>query len=185
MIRALHLPLIGVLLLACGSPRSEAADPGQTIDDPSAPATAVAGAPAPEPGDDVCPMPASPADDGAACENAAMRFLRGDGVNQDDGRARILAERGCARGSQPSCQLFAFFLENGRGGPSDPKRALDLYGKACEAEVAAACFNLAAAKEYGRSGAVVDRVEAVALYKKACELGLPPACEDLNRVGNR
>ena len=91
---------------------------------------------------------------------------------------------GCVKRSKSVDPTVAAYFAGldalGRG--KDPKKAFELFDKACKGKYAAACSKLAAMYDTGRSRVVTrDVTRARALFKEACTLGDGPACQ---RTGN-
>jgi TPR repeat protein len=79
------------------------------------------------------------ASDGS-CANLAALLGEGKVMKKDTVRARVLAEKACAAGSPRGCHnLASIFEDDGRGGPDDRARALELWKQACADGFQASC----------------------------------------------
>lgn len=97
----------------------------------------------------------------------------------DDGRleeARNFLERGCDAAHQVECSKLGTWLVQGKGGPKDEARGLQLWGVACEVGLAEPCYYLAAALAKGKYGLSADLKMAAELGRKACDGGIPAGC---------
>ncbi len=80
---------------------------------------------------------------------------------------------GCEDGDARSCSVLGVMVEQGRGAPADPVRALALYRYACGRGNTDACVNVGRLVEAG------DVAGAVAAYEVACAARHPDACQRL------
>src|SRR5262245_51333724 len=76
----------------------------------------------------------------------------------------------CERGEGIACRALGERYEAGRGVPTDPARAADLYLAACERGDPAGCDRLGVVRESGLGG-VQDLEAAERHYRRACDGG--------------
>lgn len=117
-------------------------------------------------------------EDAKGCSRLGIRYLKGDGVEKDFGRARQLFEKSCELSYQPGCSNLGVLFEDGLGVDKDLDRARSLYREACDADEPQGCHNLAGMYEDGR-GVDEDFAEATDLYMKSCEAGIAFSCSYL------
>jgi TPR repeat protein len=109
---------------------------------------------------------------GVACFNVGLKYLGGKGAALDTARALDRFLRGCDHGGPAgACAKAAEILERADGVPHDPKRAAELYDKACRGDSPTSCTNL------GRLKLPTDPTAAVALFEKACAAREPFGCQ--------
>ncbi len=85
-----------------------------------------------------------------ACGMAGSYLASGRGVAAaDPARAAGWFERGCGEGHGWSCNRLGEMARDGEGVPKDPKRALALFEKACQAKEETGCANGRALKSAG------------------------------------
>ncbi|MEZ4448787.1 MAG: tetratricopeptide repeat protein [Nannocystaceae bacterium] len=128
------------------------------------------------------PPPEAPVDDGcfgARCvEQAEAALWYGD-----DAGAREPLERTCEDGDPFGCYRLGELLREGRGGPADPDKAVELYEKACDGDLGEGCERRAviAAEREEPPKVILDYAQ------KACDKARPLGCSragELYRVGN-
>jgi TPR repeat protein len=88
---------------------------------------------------------------------------------------RPLMEKACAGGLADGCVRLAQAVREGRGGPADPMRALELLERACAIDATAGCTALAETLRTAH-GPARDPRRALALLEGACTAGHGPAC---------
>lgn len=88
--------------------------------------------------------------------------------------AAPLLERACEAGNGGSCAVLGERLAKGRD--ADPERATEMFARACDREVGAACTEVADRHRKGR-GADKDPELARQLYYRACSLGDADGCK--------
>lgn len=95
-----------------------------------------------------------------------------DGGNLKDCETR------CASNEARACYRLGWFYEGGQSVPRDVKKALDLYGKACDGNMAVACRALGYLYNGGGKdlGIELNKKLAGDFYAKACTLGIAAAC---------
>jgi TPR repeat protein len=72
---------------------------------------------------------------------------------------------------------------NGEGGlGKDPKRAVELYQKACDGDEMSGCSNLGVRYANGEGGLAKDRKRARELFSEACRGGEEQDCQTLRRM---
>ncbi len=82
----------------------------------------------------------------------------------------------CATGDSWSCRELGVRYLIGRVSSEDPASAVrSLLSRACDADDALACYNLAVAHHRGEV-LEEDEPAALALYERACDLGDAPSC---------
>ncbi|HEU0034858.1 MAG TPA: tetratricopeptide repeat protein [Kofleriaceae bacterium] len=115
-----------------------------------------------------------------ACDLAGVMLLDDKIVNRDLPAAVALFDQACTR--DPSfCYNLGVVTAAGNGVAKDPKRARELYGKACDAGNADACNNLGDMANRGIGGAK-DVARAKQLFDKACTAGSELGCKNKQRV---
>jgi TPR repeat protein len=131
---------------------------------------------------------------------AACGLSRSTGVaDWEAGRARLRGEldladaaaafeRVCGAGHTQACGSLALQLQDGRGVPHDPQRAMVLYQQACDQGIGVACMNLGLMLD-GGVWADLDPARAAGLfilaekhYKSACEGGDLQWCPNLGTM---
>lgn len=86
-------------------------------------------------------------------------------------QALPLAQRSCDGGDAFGCTVLALHYENGLAVAADRVRATRMYEKACEQNMARACFHLAGLVSAGKEPA-----RYLALLERACTLGDGGGC---------
>ena len=99
--------------------------------------------------------------------------LRRSGNPLEVAEAHRYFTEGCEDGDARSCSVLGVMVEQGRGVPADPSRALRLYRYACVRGNTDACVNV------GRLVEGADVAGAVAAYEVACAAHHSDACERL------
>jgi TPR repeat protein len=112
---------------------------------------------------------------GRGCNN--LLFLHPGTASKQDieyvlGRQRAICDAG---GDPEACATLGDIYRVGEYVPADPKRACDLYSKACSAGHPMGCNNLGAMRAMGQGGPL-DPVQAKQLYARACSLGSREGC---------
>ncbi|MDP1874458.1 tetratricopeptide repeat protein [Phenylobacterium sp.] len=123
----------------------------------------------------------------AATPQAEASFRAGQQAagRSDAVTARREYERACDSGHLSACTLLAARVADGVGGPADPRRARQLFAKACvvniawsAASVADACLLLGDMYMEGEGGPK-QPARAAYLYARACDIGAWEACDAL------
>nr|CCA21434.1 hcp betalactamaselike protein putative [Albugo laibachii Nc14] len=112
-----------------------------------------------------------------ACQHAALMYLEGIGTSKDVLRGLAGLKTACKQDDAGSCsRVGSFYLdppkienkEQSKKLQRDPIRAKKYYGRACDANFAPACYNLAVMFKNGDTG--VDKNEELyEEYKKKTE----------------
>ncbi|MFO0550554.1 MAG: tetratricopeptide repeat protein [Polyangiaceae bacterium] len=115
------------------------------------------------------------------CVNYAQAQVNGKGVPEDVTAGIKALDELCQAGDDKAhargCFIAALKLNEGsKSVPADPKRALDLYERACGFGHAGSCTNLGVGVERGKGGRTRDLVKATELYSRACDLGSDVGC---------
>lgn len=116
-----------------------------------------------------------------ACMRLAAAYDSGRGVPADEARSQALFERACELGDYEGCVSLGVQLDaRASTNPDGPKRAVELYRKACDQNVASGCLFLGYtySGDGGHVGAPPDPALAASHFKKACELGSSEACTE-------
>lgn len=115
------------------------------------------------------------------CHNLAMNYESEGKESLLDGRSvTTMLEHGCQDGLRVSCTQLGMYLKKGTGTAPDPKRADDLFEKACLEQDEEACWQRAAAKAASPDPA--DKSYGAAYYIFLnCESGDQRSCEYLKR----
>lgn len=123
----------------------------------------------------------------AATPQAEANFRAGQqaAMRSDRVTARREFERACDGGHLYGCTMLATMVADGVGGPADPRRARELFAKACvvniswsEASDAGACLMLGDMYAEGEGGPR-QPARAAYLYARACDIGDGEACDGL------
>jgi TPR repeat protein len=112
---------------------------------------------------------------GRGCNNLIL--LHPEAATEEDiayalDRYRAICDGG---GDSEACMSLGNAYRGGKHFPTDAKRAIELYAKACTAEHPSACNNLGAMHALGE-GVAKNDAEAAQLYAKACALGSREGC---------
>jgi hypothetical protein len=102
-------------------------------------------------------------------------------LEQERGDAQAAIDRlkhACDADQPVGCHALGQAYDAGRGVPSAPQRAAQLYTKACLAKYAPGCGALARLYSVGR-GVGTNLGKAAALHDLACKAGEPASCVDL------
>lgn len=111
-----------------------------------------------------------------ACRELGVKYLHGNGVTKNYGKALDYFSIGCMRGKiKDICNEYANMYHHGQGVPKDDATAHKYYALACAASNPRGCRNKAWGYETG-SGVVKDKVRAAKIYQHACEIGAIRAC---------
>ena len=117
-----------------------------------------------------------------ACHREARSHRLGLGTPVNETLAQDLSLGACDAEFFDACAVAASYYVPLAGKKNlDVNRALELYTKACEADVAEACFGKAVIYHRGRH-IDADLERATTLYDKACRLELDFACERLRYI---
>ncbi len=90
--------------------------------------------------------------------------------------ARKFKDKACELGSMDGCSDFGMLLARGEGGPADMDRAVQLFQKACAADVASGCGRLGLSYQHGFGGLPKDLTKAKELFDQGCKGGDEEAC---------
>ncbi len=85
----------------------------------------------------------------------------------------------CRAGDGLACYNAAIRLRDGTDTEVDLETAVELLGRGCHLQAAAACHYLAFLHHDGEDGVTQDHELAEGLYQRACDLGRARACLDL------
>ncbi len=114
-----------------------------------------------------------------ACGNLAVRYYRGEGIEQDHRLARRLALEACDT-APAACLNASWFIATGIGGPADPKAAIALLEKTC-VQFLPACGRLA--NDLLSDVWIKPDVErALTIGKQGCARGDGKSCETVGKV---
>lgn len=108
------------------------------------------------------------------CNDLGVKYLEGDGVPKDEGRAAALLRKSCAGRLPMGCFNFGWLQQQGIGVPQDASSAEKHYTFACDQEIGAACNALALILTDEREPP--DNERALPLFEKACGASVPAAC---------
>jgi TPR repeat protein len=119
------------------------------------------------------------AGDYKACVSLGQNYLRGIGIPASPERAIANFELACDNSYANGCRQAGLFWMKTHTISSrpDPEKASLLLQKACDADLAAACTDLAEAHERGPLSPDDERVAS--FYGKGCKAGDASACERL------
>jgi len=104
-----------------------------------------------------------------ACVGLGEQLAGGDGVARDDEEAVAVLDRGCAGGLAMACTKLAEALEV-RARPGDQERAIETFGRACDAAQYDACGAVGIRLVIGK-GVATDRARGLELLRKSCQGG--------------
>ena len=114
--------------------------------------------------------------DGEACRTMAEYHAGGYvGLERSRARRRYYHAMGCEAGNRTSCNEFGKALEDGDGGPEDPKRAAWAYEAGCARDLVEACVWLGSLQVEGK-GVPADVEGGSALFERGCESGFFRGC---------
>ena len=85
-----------------------------------------------------------------------------------------MLEAACGKGSAEACKNLGVMMRDGQLGTRDPKRASELFEKACPDD-SGACNEIALAYERG-AGVTKDLTKALSFYAAACDGGASLGC---------
>lgn len=105
---------------------------------------------------------------GWQCFQLGKLRLQGAPPQFDVGEAAKVYEAGC-KSYAPACAALALQVQDGRGADYDPKRAMDLYQRACDQGAGIGCFNIGVMYA-GGVGVPHDEAKARELFDKAMGL---------------
>ncbi|MFO0614082.1 MAG: tetratricopeptide repeat protein [Polyangiaceae bacterium] len=112
-----------------------------------------------------------------ACDAGVAEACSTLGATRDDlhdaAAAAAAFKQGCDAGDPPSCVELGRMVEEGRGLPPNPARAVTLYESACAKGNALGCMHVGAFLVSHEPPKFVLALEA---YAKACELGEATGC---------
>ena len=111
------------------------------------------------------------AGDSRSIVGLALAKLDRKRADYDPSGAVALLEKAAAAGDADAQYRLAKVLEGGFGVAADPSRALELYGSAAGAGLAAAVNDMGYFAYYGELGVPQDRDRALALFRQAADLG--------------
>lgn len=126
---------------------------------------------------------------GTGCEGGDPRACYDLGnfrINQpmpDLPGARMAYSKACNVHHYEACHQLGMMVRDARGGPRDPKRAVELLGTACEGGILQACADVGVLY-YDGVGTKPDPARAVVLFNPACQAEQPIAlaCARLGRA---
>lgn len=111
------------------------------------------------------------AGDSRSIVGLALAKLDRQRADYDPSGAVALLEKAVAAGDADAKYRLAKVLEGGFGVAADPARAVELYGQAAEAGIAAAVNDMGYFAFTGELGVPKDRDRALALFRQAADLG--------------
>lgn len=90
----------------------------------------------------------------------------------------------CEANNAKACYDLSVAYYNGKGVPTNQKKAFELFQKACDMGSAAGCNDVGYFYEQGEDSAGVakDLSKAFALLKKACDMGAALGCASLGAL---
>jgi TPR repeat protein len=112
---------------------------------------------------------------GQACNDAGIRYFKGEGTPVDFAAAASYYERACAKEVAWGCHNLGVLRRDGRGGVSSHTEAFALFDKSCTLGLPEGCDSLGRALHRGE-GTAVDAPRALALFSAACDKGLVYSC---------
>lgn len=108
----------------------------------------------------------------------AGKYLNGEGVPKDEGKAADLLAKGCDNDDAFACGLLGAMYEHGEGLAVDLPRAAALMTRACAREDLLSCAILGGYYAKGQ-GVTRDFAKAEQLVRKACDGGESIGCFNL------
>jgi hypothetical protein len=102
------------------------------------------------------------------------------GGNDDMLRARKLFFSACGQEEAIGCAALGRFYATGKGMPSDPGMAAQMFERACDLGDPSACYQIGDALTQ-RSGDAQAKIRALELIVESCIGGHAAACADLDR----
>lgn len=117
--------------------------------------------------------------------NSARCIIFGNGVSEDDQKAREWFEKAAAQGNAWAQVLLGAMYHGGKGGLKDYQKAREWYEKAADQGNALAQLSVGLMYEDGR-GVRQDYATAKEWYGKACDNGDQEGCDkyaELNKQG--
>jgi len=114
----------------------------------------------------------------AACADATVMALDGEGGPKNEAAAATFAKIGCDGGNAQSCSNQGYFYVRGVGVDKDLERGRALFERACLDGSAMGCKNLGAALADGMLGPE-DQAGARPWFQKACDLDSGEGCDRL------
>jgi len=108
------------------------------------------------------------------CNDLGVKYLDGEGVPRDEGRAAELLRKSCSGRLPMGCFNYGWLLHQGLGVPRDTSAALEHYTYACEQDIGVACNALALILTDEQEPP--DNARALPLFEKACGAEVPAAC---------
>lgn len=113
-----------------------------------------------------------------ACNNLAMLFLEGRGIDKDASQAAPLFRMACSGGDVRACANLGTLYRDGNGVGKDSARAVALFKKACDSGDGEACGMLGKMQDVGE-GTPRDPALASASLAKGCVLRDADSCNNL------
>ncbi len=114
--------------------------------------------------------------DGEACRMMAEYHAGGHlGLEKSRARRRAYHELGCSAGNRVSCNELGKALEDGDGGPEDPKQAAAAYESGCARDLMESCVWLGWLLVKGK-GTAIDVERGRKLFERSCASGFPGGC---------
>ena len=116
--------------------------------------------------------------DSQSCVTLGLLYLRGQGVEVNQGSALALFRKACHVGSARGCGLVGESYLFGEGTRPDISQAKEVLERACILGDPASCFNTGLIYRK-RSGTASDELLARNRLQRACDLGFRPGCRAL------
>jgi len=113
-----------------------------------------------------------------ACNNLAILFLEGRGVDKDEAQAPPLLRMACSGGHVRACANLGTLYRDGVGVSKDSPRAVSLFRKACDAGDGEACGMLGRMLDAGE-GTPRDTIAATTALTRGCVLRDADSCNNL------
>jgi TPR repeat protein/serine/threonine protein kinase len=105
-----------------------------------------------------------------------------DGVGSPAATSWQGLQLACDHGEAGKCLDLALMYQSGNLVQKDQARAVSLFQRACDGELARACNELGVAYRRGLGGVAPDETRAAALYQRACDAGYAIGCNNLALV---
>ncbi|XP_039286982.1 cytochrome c oxidase assembly factor 7 homolog [Nilaparvata lugens] len=123
-----------------------------------------------------------------SCYKAGGYFMQGKGIPKiDDSKAIDYLEKGCNLGNARACYRGATLIAYGPDKLRDYNQGLEMFDKACSAEIADACFALNTFYLFGSKDHNVakDSAKAAQYATRGCELNHLGCCSNLSQMYRR
>ena len=121
-----------------------------------------------------------------ACHNAAVLWQNGDGISEENKKARELFKKACDGKFDESCFILADMWANGKGGVyKDTDSAFNLYKETCERGLGKACRGVGQIYAKGGGSIAKDVNKAKEYFELACNKGDMKTCVDLGQTWSK